>query len=82
MTSPRFPIPSLARAAGNLRAARESLVASHGREGSILQHRDGVLALRQALRVYVAALERDGLPVANKLRQELMLLALTDESRR
>jgi hypothetical protein len=81
-TGPRFPLPSLARAARDLRAARQLLVTTHGRGGSVLQHRDNVLTLRRALGVYIAALERDGLPVANKLRQEQMLLALTDESRR
>jgi hypothetical protein len=33
------------------------------------------------LQVYISALERDGLPVASKLRQELRLLGLVDDSR-
>ncbi|WP_165372330.1 hypothetical protein [Nocardioides iriomotensis] len=41
-----------------------------------------MLALREALRVYINALERDRLPVARKLRQELLLLGLVDETSR
>ena len=76
------PIPPLARAAGDLRAARLELDAGHHERDSVLEHRESVLALREALRVYIIALERDGLPVARKLRQELLLLGLVDETSR
>lgn len=74
------PLPSLARAAGDLRAARLELVAGHHERDSVLEHRESVLALREALGVYILALERDDLPVARKLRQELLLLGLVDET--
>jgi hypothetical protein len=80
MTSPGgFPIPSLARAAHELRAARAAAAECGDARDSYLHHRQCLVDLRQALRVYVSALERDGLPVASKLRQELALLALVDE---
>jgi hypothetical protein len=79
MTSPgRFPRPSLARAADNLRAARAALLTGHPDRR---EHLRCQLTLRTALRSYVGALELQGLPVASKLRHELRLLESLDEHR-
>ena len=79
MPSSRVPPPSLDQAARELRSAREVVAATLGQPHSVLLHRENVVVLRRALDGYVAALERDGLPVASKLRQELMLLGLSDD---
>ena len=78
MSPSRFPSPSLTRAARELRVAREAMTnAEPGAPTSLLQHRENVEVLREAVVEYIAALERDGLPVSPKLRQELMLLTVT-----
>jgi hypothetical protein len=73
-----FPLPSLARAARELRTARSAPPGTSSGQDAVLHHRENVELLRDALRVYISALERDGLPVARKLRQELMLLDLVE----
>ena len=75
-----LPLPSLATAARNLRAARASMLGTHPSDPR--EHRLGLIELRGALRSYVGALERTGLPVASKLRHELALLDTLDEPRR
>jgi hypothetical protein len=81
MTPARRPIPSLARAASDMRAARMAVAERGAERDSHLRHRKGMVELRHALDVYVSALERDGLPVASKLRQELRLLAVIEDPR-
>ena len=67
----KFPLPSLARAAADFRAARARLDA----KGKDVAHHDAaLLTLHNALRTYVRALERSGLPVAGKLVSELSML--------
>lgn len=78
MESGRFPVPSLARAARDLRAAREVLSAGIPDTSG---HQAALLDLRHALRVYLQTLERDGLPVASKLQRELTLLDIISENR-
>jgi hypothetical protein len=75
----RTPTSALILAASELRAARDAIAATVGRPHSRLVHHDNLMVLRCALAVYIAALEDDDLPVARKLRQELVLLSLVDD---
>jgi hypothetical protein len=77
-----IPIPPLAGAAHDLRAARAAVAECPGGRDSYLRHRQCVSELRRALAVYISALERDDLPVASKLRQEFTLLGLVEEPSR
>lgn len=70
--------PSLARAASGYRQAHAQLAARDRRRDSAVQHHARLLALRDALHVYIVVLERHDLPVANRLREELRLLSIVD----
>ncbi len=74
-----LPLPTLATAARDLRAARANLDGTAPSDPR--EHRVVLMELRAALRSYVGALERTRLPVASKLRQELALLDTIDEPR-
>ncbi len=76
---PRLPLPSVARAAAEFRAARARLDA----KGKDVAHHDAaLLRLHDALRTYVRALEQAGLPVAGKLVSELSMLDNLEHKRR
>jgi hypothetical protein len=76
---PRFRLPSLARAAADFRAARAHLDAK-GKD--VACHDAALWTLHEALRTYVRALERDGLPVPGKLVSELSMLDNLEQRRR